>query len=116
MLWCCRGFSTTRERLRRLALAERAFRGDRGRFGSLSELRLSLAALSLIPAGHPIEILLGNNSWWASECSEAGWIFSIGGEQDSTYYFNGAAMPVSGPPGDGWRSTDDGNWSGDCYW
>lgn len=111
-----RGFSTTRERLRRLALAERAFRGDRGQFGSLSELRINLASLSLVPAGHPIEILLGNNSWWASECSEAGWIFSIGGERDSTYYFDGAAGPVSGPPGDGWRSTDDGNWSGDCYW
>jgi hypothetical protein len=111
-----RGFSATRERLRRLALAQRSFRNDQGRFGSLPTLRVNPVTGSLAPGGDSIEFHLDQDSWWAYERSEAGWIFAIGGAHDTTYYFDSGAPPQSGPPDDSWRSTDDGNWSGDCYW
>ena len=71
---------------------------------------------SLAPDGKPIEVHLGQDSWWASERSDAGWLFAIGAAEDTTCYLDDATEPIAGPPGAGWRSTDDGNWSGDCYW
>lgn len=111
-----RGFSATRERLRRLALAETSFFVEHGRHGSLAELRLSDASRTLVPDGEPIEVTLADGSWWATETSESGWVFGIGGVQKSTFFYDGADSPSSEPPNDAWQSTDSGNWSGDCYW
>lgn len=111
-----RGFSATRERLRRLALAETSFFVEHGRHGSLAELRLSQASRTLVPDGEPIEVTLADGSWWAAEATESGWVFGIGGVRESTYFYDGARSPDSAPPSCAWSSTDSGNWSGDCYW
>lgn len=111
-----RGFSTTRDRLRRLALAERAFHDAKGEFGSFTDLLLDPVARSLMPEDEVTPIHLGEASWWAVEQSEAGWLFAIGGDENATFYFDGDTAPETCPPGSAWRSSDDGNWSGDCYW
>jgi hypothetical protein len=65
----------------------------------------------------PLRVIIDGDSWWACRQSESGWTFAIGRTPTSgPWYFDDADPPTAPPPGTGWRTEDDGNWSGDCYW
>lgn len=114
-----RGFSATREVLRQLAIAHRSFTQRHERTAALAELKSDIVTKLLVEAPESIEHRLeANGTWWAGRQSEAGWVFAIGAVpgDDHTYYADSDTMPAAPPPGSGWRTVDDGNWSGDCYW
>jgi len=114
-----RGFSTTRDALRQLAIAQRSFAERHGRSATLEDLQSESATKTLVREpgllNHRVE---DDGSWWTWRRSEAGWVFAIGGfpGDGRLAYADGEGPPSASPPGPLWRSPDDGNWSGDCFW
>lgn len=114
-----RGFTATRDALRQLAIAQISFAQRNGRCGTLAELQKDVVSKTLVrDPGQLILHMDEPGSWWAWRRSESGWVFAIGGlpGEDRTFYADGESPPIGPPPGEPWRITDDGNWSGDCYW
>ena len=117
-----RGFVETRLLLRNLGLAQHTYRTQQGTAASLTELASDDLARSLLIGADLNDVELHieiDGRRWAHCRSESGWDFAIGGlpgPDFEPYYFDGAVPPTSPPTTAGWRRTDDGNWSGDCYW
>lgn len=114
-----RGFPATRDTLRRLPFAHRSLIQRNGRTATLDELTNDVVTKLVVKASEAVNHRVEpDGTWWASCESEAGWVFAIGGVpgDDHTYYADCDAAPTAPPPGPGWRTVDDGNWSGDCRW
>lgn len=112
-----RGFSSTREALRRLALAQSGYWNSHRRFASMAELVSDAGLSTLLVMPETITIANGSaEAWWAWSRSESGWVFAIGalGAQPLGWrYFDGPEAPGEGPLGTDWRISDRGNWNGD---
>lgn len=127
-----RGFSSARLVLNLLAFAQHLLFEDTGRYGTWAEAafrpefakQLAAAvteATGTEPAGRgpglgAVTVKADGNRWSASVRSESGWVFSIGGHDDTTFYADGPNPLDTFPPGYGWRTDSDGNWSSDCHW
>lgn len=114
-----RGFTATRDGLRQLAIAQMSFAQRNSQSGTLADLQKDVVCRTLVKEPDLLTIQLDEaGSWWAWRRSESGWVFAIGGPpgDDRTFYTDGESPPIGPPPGGPWRTTDDGNWSGDCYW
>jgi hypothetical protein len=113
-----RGFTTARLRLSVVGSLQRQYRHERGKYATGYELALYPAAIRQLKITdfENIEIEVHPDAYWASLRSESGWVFSIGASAGTTMYCDDLMSPVNAPPGPKWRTTDDGNWSGDCYW
>jgi hypothetical protein len=116
-----RGFVETRLALRGVLFSQKSHLDSHGRFASdLGALRNDIrAALMLDGPTAGISFILGDaaDQWYAWNQSASGWVFAVAMNSngwDGTYYWDGLGAPP--PPGSAWRSTDDGNWSGDCHW
>ncbi len=111
-----RGFTDTRTRLRTLALAQSAYRDRLNRYGSRFMLMTDPASLSLVDVDLVANVVTSPGAWSAWLRSDAGWAFGIGGRDGQTHYWDGYQPIDTFPPADGWRTSDAGNWSGDCHW
>lgn len=111
-----RGFTDTRTRLRTLALAQSAYHDRLNRYGSRLMLMTDPASLSLVDVDTVANVVTSLGAWSAWLRSDAGWVFAIGGRDGQTHYSDGYQPIDTFPPADGWRTSDDGNWSGDCHW
>lgn len=114
-----RGFSATRDALRQLVIAQGSFAQRNGHSGTLTDLQKDIVSRTLVKEPDSLTLQLDEfGSWWAWRRSESGWVFAIGGlpGDDRIFYTDGESPPLGPPPGAPWRTTDDGNWSGDCYW
>jgi hypothetical protein len=116
-----RGFVQTRDALRQLAIAQALHHQQHGRFAATTiELAMTTAARPFVKPHALTEAAMRTTGerWWTSRRAESGWIFAIGSHDGTPMYFDGPAHPLTGPStsDDGWRTTDDGNWSGDCHW
>ena len=111
-----RGFSSTREALRRLALAQSGYWNSHGRFASLMELVSDKGMSTLLMAPETTVVRASTGAWWGWSRSASGWVFAIGalGAQPLGWrYYDGPGVPEEGPLGTDWRTSDSGNWSGD---
>lgn len=113
-----RGFVEARDALRMLDHAETSFRGSHDRYGTLEELAADPLARLILSETTVVAHDVTPDGWWAWQRSDAGLVFAIGRGDDNSgpCYYDGAQVPTSSPPSGGWRLSDDGNWSGDCYW
>ena len=108
-----------RDALRQLAVAEWSFEQRNGRSGTLEDLTHDAVSRILLIEPDLTSHQLGDGgSWWAWRRSESGLVFAIGAlsGNDRLFYADGDMPPVEPPPNAPWRTTDDGNWSGDCHW
>ena len=113
-----RGFTETRLALKNLDMAQRSYRDSTNRYGTLDDLRSDVVA-SLLYRDEDPEVVVNatEDRWWAWSRSESGWVFAIANTPDSgPWYYDDQEPPAAPPPARGWRLTDHGNWSGDCYW
>ncbi len=111
-----RGFSDTRTRLKKLALAQSAYHDRHAGYGSRFALMTDPASVSLVERDAFANVVARQEAWRAWLRSDAGWVFGIGGRDGQTYYFDGDEPIDTFPPTQGWRTGDEGNWSGDCHW
>jgi hypothetical protein len=112
-----RGFTDTRLALKNVDLAQATYHRLHGHYATIDELGADTVARTLLQGATDLTVHVDGDSWWAWRQSESGWTFAIGRTPTSgPWYFDDADPPTAPPPGTGWRTDDDGNWSGDCYW
>lgn len=112
-----RGFTDTRLALKNIDLAQSTYHRLHGNYATIDELVADKGARTLLQDTIGFTVHVDDDRWWASRRSASGWTFAIGRASTSgLWYFDDADPPTAPPPGTGWRTDDDGNWSGDCYW
>lgn len=112
-----RGFTDTRLALKNLDLAQATYHQLHGNYATIYELAADTSARTLLQGATALAVHIDGDSWWACRQSESGWTFAIGRTPTSgPWYFDDADPPTAPPPSTGWRTHDDGNWSGDCHW
>ena len=113
-----RGFTTARLRLRMVGNLQQQYWHERGKYATGRELAVYPPAIRQLQISDlaNVDIEVHQEAYWAALRSESGWVFAIGASADTTFYCDDHAPPEKAPPGPKWRTTDDGNWCGDCYW